>query len=320
MKSVIGPISTQKAYLFSPILVALTTWLLFVAQRYTMEAEGAPYIRPYAIVFVLPIALLTLLGGRGPGVLTLISACLSLIYIVCEPHFSWRVSHHRDWVEMLLLLLIGAILIYALESVRQNGYLLADAAEARSRLDASEERRLAFNREVLLAVTGGRLLLCGEEELRGMVSGEPELRASLGSAADAAHLRGDLRTHLEAQGMANRVRTDDLMTCVMEAATNAVKYGRGGEAAFWTAEDHVAVLITDRGDGIQPSDLARATLESGYSTRATLGMGYTLMLQTADLLALCTSDAGTSLLIRVGNQPLQTAQDEFLARYTSIAA
>ena len=47
-------------------------------------------------------------------------------------------------------------------------------------------------------------------------------------------------------------------------------------------------------------------------------MGFHMMLQTADTLALCTSEQGTTVLLKVSSRPRATEQDSLLARYASL--
>jgi anti-sigma regulatory factor (Ser/Thr protein kinase) len=137
----------------------------------------------------------------------------------------------------------------------------------------------------------------------------------LASTGDTAALRRYLRELLTKQGLANTPRADDLLTAVTEAATNAVKHAGNGEARIWLNGDNARVVVSDHGHGIQPTNLARATLETGYSSRATLGMGYALMLETVDRLALCTSDSGTSVLIDVNFRPRAANEERLLGRF-----
>ena len=109
-----------------------------------------------------------------------------------------------------------------------------------------------------------------------------------------------------------------MCTGVTEAATNAIKHGEGGDAKIWADSAAVAVQVTDRGKGIAPAQLARATLEQGYSTRVSLGMGFYLMLQTADVLALSTTPQGTSILLSTSTGPRIDEQEALLARYIGL--
>ena len=81
----------------------------------------------------------------------------------------------------------------------------------------------------------------------------------------------------------------------------------------------MTVQIEDHGRGITPAHLARATLEQGFSTRVSLGMGFHLMLQSTDTLTLCTDTHGTTIFLQVSNKARPTASEAVLARYAGIA-
>lgn len=315
--------ASWNAYLLSPAAVVLTTAFLYLCQRLIEGSQHVPYIRPYGILYVVPIALLTALAGVRAGALTLVLSAVALEYALVAPRFAWRWTlkgDWRDWMELGFMLGVGSLITYSMNAVRTNSELSAEAQETRERLRVSEERRRAFNREVLLAVTGGRLLLADADEINRMSTGAPALTQPLVQTADATLFRRALRALLVGRGLDQVVRVDDILTAAMEAATNAVKHGRGGEARVWLGDGDVLVEVSDQGDGIQPHHLARATLEGGYSTEATLGMGYHLMLRMVDLLVLCTSESGTRVLLRVGGQILETPEQQLLDRFSLAAA
>ena len=170
-----------------------------------------------------------------------------------------------------------------------------------------------------MAVTGGKLRLVDPEDMppQDIVSGAPLLSLPLKETGDASRVRRTLQKLGEDWGLTPD-RIFDLCTGATEAATNAIKHGAGGEARIWAEADTIAVQITDRGTGIAPAHLARATLEQGYSTRVSLGMGFHLMLHTSDILALATTPHGTSILLRVSNKPRPSDEEALLARYVGL--
>jgi len=161
----------------------------------------------------------------------------------------------------------------------------------------TEARCHTFNRDVLLAVTSGRLVLCEGDEIRELAGGLSVQISTAEVAADLHGVREVVRQSVRAYLSEEKV--GDLLTCVTEATTNALKYAGSASLETWIGTDAVSVVVSDSGAGIDPSLLARATLESGFSTTNTLGMGFTLMLAMADKIALHTSDHGTQVLIRI---------------------
>ncbi len=283
-----------------------TIWLLDFLQKVV------PGSRPYTTLFVLPAtfaaALLGTRGGLATGIITFALAR----YFLFEhgdhyAGFSTEDAAIRYVASALTTL--GAVLVTG-----QLRAVLGTLNDLYDRVAQSERRRLDFNRDVLAAVTGGRLRLCEPDELEQKLPQAQSSVIQLDSVGSVAALRRIL-AEMSQSGQLPDTRIDDVFTCVTEAASNAVKYGGSGVAQVWPSASEALVLISDHGPGISPTDLARATLERGYSTKRTLGMGFLLMLETADSLALHTSPAGTSLLIKVGSRSRTSVEEDILAQY-----
>jgi anti-sigma regulatory factor (Ser/Thr protein kinase) len=147
-----------------------------------------------------------------------------------------------------------------------------------------------------------------------MVSGNPALKFPLKDTADVSALRVELRRIVA--GLRLGTRVDDLFTCATEAASNAVKHGNGGAAEAYLDKGEITLMISDHGPGISPANLARATLERGFSTEISLGMGFVMMLEAADLLGLSTSENGTTVLMRISSRPRVSVEENLLARFS----
>ena len=55
--------------------------------------------------------------------------------------------------------------------------------------------------------------------------------------------------------------------------------------------------MTDCGHGIDSLILPKAVLRRGFSTKPSLGFGYTIMLEVADRVLLCTGTSGTTVVL-----------------------
>ncbi len=128
-------LSPFKAYLLSVPATLLTTWGLLLVQSYVAHAEGG-HVRPFGIGFLLTVAIVTILGGRGPGVLTLLLSTLILTFYLTPLGAGGITGRPRDIVEIILLLSVGGALIRGLEALRANALLLGESEEARARLRA----------------------------------------------------------------------------------------------------------------------------------------------------------------------------------------
>ena len=322
MKSnpLLKPANTLAAVLLVLLLLGLCTWL-----EVGLE-DIAGIHRPYTIFYLIPVAVGAALFGVWGGIGTAVAAiALARVYLFADNKHGLGLVSFPSAAEEIEF---GALMLGTVTIAVITGYLRttlgrfnqsnAELQEANAKLTESEEQRRVFNRDVLLAVTGGKLRLveAGEIPPADLAHVAPILSLSLAVPADASNLRHALNGIGKDCGM-DPDRIDDLCTATTEAATNAVKHGNGGQATVWSVGDAVTVQIADNGAGIAPAHLARATLEQGFSTRVSLGMGFHLMLQSTDTLALCTDVHGTIVFLQVSNKSRPTIQESVLARYAS---
>jgi hypothetical protein len=156
--------------------------------------------------------------------------------------------------------------------------------------------------DVLDAVTGGRLLLLPEEALReklGEPLGPPQ---ALESAAGLAGARRAVASATAAR-FPGWTREMELLSPVCEALTNALKHAGGGSYQVFARDDRVQVLVVDHGPGIDFRTLPKATLMAGYSTVASLGMGFAIMLQLCDRVLLTTGPGLTEVVLEESIEP-----------------
>lgn len=332
------------------LLLLFCTWGLLLLRNLTHTQ------RPYTILYLIPVALgAAFLGVRGGMTTAIIALVLARVFLFNDAkHGSALLLSlpRTDETIEFIALLVGTFTVafvtgrlrttLSLLRASGDGIKLANdnlglanrrledtnsrledtnvkLADANQRLTESEAQRRIFHRDVLMAVTGGKLRLMEPSEMPppDLASGAPLLALPLKEPQDASRLRRtlekiayDLNMHAD--------RVFDLCTGATEAATNAIKHGNGGQARIWADDDAVSVEIADRGTGIAPHHLARATLQQGYSTRVSLGMGFHLMLQTSDALALSTTPEGTSILLRVSTSVPISEEEALLARYISV--
>lgn len=165
-----------------------------------------------------------------------------------------------------------------------------------------EGRRRAFYKDVILSVTDGVLVLVEKDEMDTLLQEvfhplrpgvELEGASSVGSARDLA------RVAAEEKGFAEDL-VDDVVLCVSEAATNTIKHAREGRMRLAGEGDTLRILFEDRGPGIDATTLPKATLMKGYSTKISLGFGFTILLKLMDRVSLDTRPDGTRLLLEKG--------------------
>jgi anti-sigma regulatory factor (Ser/Thr protein kinase) len=176
----------------------------------------------------------------------------------------------------------------------QNALRLAELAQA-------EEQKREFYYNLMFAVTNGKLMLCERGQI-DQLGGEPLGAVEVSADTDVRRVR-DLIQQVGSEFGMDEQRIYDLGLCASEGATNAIKHGGGGWVALTESNGHLRVRIQDTGAGMDPLSLPCATLLKGYSTKASMGLGFTIMHELTDRLYLHTGSAGTIVVLEMAVKP-----------------
>jgi DNA-binding response OmpR family regulator/anti-sigma regulatory factor (Ser/Thr protein kinase) len=183
-----------------------------------------------------------------------------------------------------------------------------------------KEQEAARNRlyhDVLFAATGGRLQLMERDAMAPLLEDWSQSRElEITEPSQIARARQLAEEVAQAAGL-DEEGISDAALCVSEAVTNALKFGtrvlfRGG-----CFEDQMRFVIEDDGPGLEHSLLPQVTLQKGFSTGASMGMGFSLMLEMMDRVGLCTGPDGTTVLLaKTVCQSMDIDLDSFLERFS----
>jgi|GEM_PF-1672365 len=170
------------------------------------------------------------------------------------------------------------------------------AEENRLRLERELERqKRSFYRETILSVTDGTLDICDCSDI------EPFIEAARQSVdVDENSQVGLARQKVEEFCLEHGLegdRLNDYIVAVGEAATNAIKHGKHGKVCMGDDDRAVWTVVSDEGSGIESLILPRAVLLRGFSTKPSLGLGYSIMLEVCDRILLCTGKTGTTVVL-----------------------
>ncbi|UHA60845.1 hypothetical protein KDJ21_003835 [Metabacillus litoralis] len=69
---------------------------------------------------------------------------------------------------------------------------------------------------------------------------------------------------------------------------------------IYKKENILRIVVKDTGSGMRIDDIPKATLLSGYSSKISLGHGFSLMLKLMDQIKLATSSEGTTIVMEIG--------------------
>jgi len=172
--------------------------------------------------------------------------------------------------------------------------------------------------DVLFAVTNGKIRLCDAREIEAEW---PPLQdpIAIQRPEDIRSVREAVRKVGKDAGM-EAARVEEFGLCACEAATNALVHGNGGAASLAYREDRLRIRVADEGHGIPAEDLHRATLVKGWSSRASMGLGFTIINESADQVLLSTGESGTTLIVEMGRRPAPVDLAHFQARLWADAA
>lgn len=146
--------------------------------------------------------------------------------------------------------------------------------------------------DVIDAVTGGRLVLLGTDEIGQVLCDVHGPEYEIPAPPALADARGVLRREL-----AGMPGLEDVILAFSEGATNMLKYAGGGRYRICRDARRLQLVLSDSGPGIDFRNLPKATLVPGFSTTQTLGMGFSLMMDLTDRLLLATGSDGTTLVL-----------------------
>lgn len=178
--------------------------------------------------------------------------------------------------------------------VGDEKYVVGFGVDITDRKRMEEEKR-KFYCETILSVTDGKLNICNPVDLE-IYTGDIMIMSEFHEPSALGPIRHTIEDFCGQQGIVG-IRLDEFMTGVGEAITNALKHGCGGTVWAGATEDFVWVRVTDKGPGMESLILPKAVLRRGFSTKPSLGLGYSIMIDVADRILLNTGSSGTDLVL-----------------------
>lgn len=152
-----------------------------------------------------------------------------------------------------------------------------------------------FYRQTISIVTDGKLRITGKDIILPYYR-DAQHREDISDHQHIPIARHKIMEYLSSQGLPSDV-LDVFISGVGEAINNAVKHAGSGEVFCGTQDGIFWVGVKDQGPGISTLTLPSATLQRGYSSRTSMGMGYTIMLDVAEWIELCTGSEGTTVIL-----------------------
>jgi anti-sigma regulatory factor (Ser/Thr protein kinase) len=188
------------------------------------------------------------------------------------------------------------------EEVKEHISSIFHPKDLNERVASSEEGVVwQVYRDVMYAVTGGKFLLVSKHEVGKYKEGNILCEATIKERSDIPKAREIAKSSLLKTGF-SQTQVASFLLVISEAITNILKHAEEGKMAIVQNDRHVYVIVEDRGPGFDLKLLPNTTLMAGYSTKKSLGQGFTLMMKMADQVLLSTSNDGSCIILVFYNE------------------
>lgn len=152
-------------------------------------------------------------------------------------------------------------------------------------------------KDVMYAVSQGKFLLLDKEELAEyMVKGTVLAEQSIDKPEDVGKCRRLVEQILTIYSVEPK-EIRHTMLAVSEGVTNVVKHAKTGKLTILLSEGLLKLAIDDRGTGMPFDKIPYMVFFSGFSTKLSMGFGFSLMYQLTDKLSLQTCNSGTTVVM-----------------------
>lgn len=166
---------------------------------------------------------------------------------------------------------------------------------------SKEDEQWEVYRDVIFAATQKKLLLIPKTEVNTYKHGNLLCEADIKVRSDIPEARRLAKDSLSNVGIPQTMVMSQLLV-ISEAITNILKHATEGKMLIYEQYPYVHIIVEDSGPGIPLKLLPNTTLLAGYSTKKSLGQGFTLMMKMAEQVLLSTNGEGTTIILKFNRQ------------------
>lgn len=188
--------------------------------------------------------------------------------------------------------------IYCVPFDQQVKVMFFDVSHLLDYEKKQEERVRLLYRDVIYSVTQGKLLLADDEEINSFYQTVLLEEAPITTNQDVAKCREKVQKALEDVALPEKLKFN-LLLCTSEAVTNVLKHATEGYMKVYQYEEKLRIIVKDDGSGIELSDIPKSTLQAGYSSKTSMGQGFSLLLKLMDRVVISTGTTGTTIVLEM---------------------
>lgn len=192
-------------------------------------------------------------------------------------------------------------MLKAYEMYKKELFSQSHHAAERKRDDSNtqtNDEKWHVYRDVIFAATQGKFQLITKEEVKKYKEGIVFCKGTIKDRSDIPVCRNLAKESLERQGF-NSTTIMSWLLVLSEAITNTIKHAEEGKMTLIKDENtnEIRFVIEDKGPGFSLEELPKSTLLAGYSTKNSLGQGFTLMMKMAKSVLLFTTSRGSTIVL-----------------------
>ena len=154
-------------------------------------------------------------------------------------------------------------------------------------------------RDLLLSLTNNKLyLVMDKNEFPEVVFNKnPEVSININTVEDLASAKKVIDDFFTKKNW-NKNKIFDIVISVSEAVSNVLKHAQKGKMNIFYEHDSAYISVSDRGEGIELEDIPRF-IQKGESSKSSLGMGFSIILELASAVWIHTNSNGTILIMLI---------------------
>jgi anti-sigma regulatory factor (Ser/Thr protein kinase) len=187
-------------------------------------------------------------------------------------------------------------LLVVYELVKSDHSLYFNRKPPEEKEKSEDDKIWEVYRDVLQASSQMKFLLVKEDELLKYKAGSILCSEKIVEKIDIPRARNIAKEALAQEGLSSTT-VSSYVLLISEAITNILKHAKDGNLSIVRSASSLNVFIEDRGSGFPLKTLPYTVLMAGYSTKKSLGQGFTLMLKLATKVLLKTSSSGSTIVL-----------------------
>lgn len=222
------------------------------------------------------------------------------VLFLSDQMISW-IQHQEDvYIKILQLELPAKELdcfLRVYEEVKHHLEDLLHPISIRQERGKSISEDWHIYRDVMYAVSQRKFLLIEQHKVATYKECQMICEAAIKERSDIPKAREIAKAALMQSAALSQSKVMSYLLVISEGITNILKHANEGIMTITRNGRNIYVVVEDDGPGFDLKLLPNTALMAGYSTKKSLGQGFTLMMKMSEQVLLATSPNGSSIIL-----------------------